>query len=128
MSKMFCEGCDPNSKLFSTYENFSQLSTDELQYALRIVQRELEKKLNLSLTDDEFMELFQCIKREHLLHPLGPWSGVTLSKVYNGPFCERARLNNDEKVLNAMKKHGCWYIASGASVCHRFFRESFSNF
>lgn len=123
---MFCEGFNPQSRIFMSYENFESLTNEELQYALRIVHRELEKKLGISITDGEFIQLFSSIKKEHFLHPAGSWSGVTMRNVYNGPFISRAKLSNDEKRLEEIKLRGCWYIAPEASICHRFFRESFT--
>ena len=121
MNTMYCLSNDPQNRLFSPYQRFSELTTEELHFALRIVQRELEKKLKTVLTDDEFMDLFLSIKKEHFLHPAGSWSGVTMRNVYNGPFIRRAKERNDEIVLSRAKS--CWYIAKESFVCHEFFKE-----
>ena len=45
---MSCELDRRSDRLFESYERFSELSTEELQFALRIVHRELEKQCGIT--------------------------------------------------------------------------------
>ena len=118
---MFCE-FDRNDRLFESYERFSELSAEELQFALRIVHRELEKKWGETIPDDLFIDLFLKIKTEFFLHPVGgPWSHLGMYRCY-------------DKVLyniypNIPHLYGVYLMPSWrAARCHDFFKEYFTKF
>lgn len=111
---------DRKDRIFESYERFSELSTEELQFALRIVHRELEKKWEETIPDDLFIDLFLKIKTEFFIHPAGPWSGLGAYKCY-------------DKVLyniypNIPRANGVCSPSWRAARCHKFFKEYFTNF
>ena len=107
---------DRKDRLFESYERFSELSNEELQFALRIVHRELEKKWGESISDDLFIDLFLKIKSETLLHPIGPWCRL-------GAFLCYDRLLR-RVFPNTPRRMPC----DKAVKCHCFFKEYFSKF
>lgn len=116
---MSCELDRRNDRLFESYERFSELSTEELQFALRIVHRELEKKWGERISDDLFIDLYKKIKSEFCIHPAGPWSGLGACKCYDSVLI---KIYPDTPRPNGI-------CASGrAAKCHRFFKEYFTNF
>lgn len=118
--KMYCDWEDPNSRLFLPYERFNELSVEEQQYALRIVHRELEKLLNMKLTDDEFITLFLRIK-------IASHARIyETCNVFNYVFVDIARRNHDVEMLNRIRGKGGWRISKSARICHSFFKEPFA--
>ena len=117
---MSCELDRRSDRLFESYERFSELSNEELQFALRIVHRELEKKWGERISDDLFIDLYKKIKSEFFIHPAGPWSGLGAYKCYDSVL---VKIYPDTP-----RPNGICSPSGRAAKCHRFFKEYFTNF